>query len=107
VVSGTFPNSVNYPNNSTSNYDLTEIFDEYLILIDYNEPMNPYILMNYYYKDGSCIRMVYGIKSTDLTLLDMDSENKLIPVFDSNNNLNGYGIKTSRSSNLYIFINSD
>lgn len=105
IIAETLPHSGNNTNNLTVKSDLTEIFDEYLILIDYNEPMNPYIIMIYYYKDGSCSRIVFGIESVELHSLNL--ENKLIPVFDADNNFCGHGVKTRASSNLYIYIKSN
>jgi hypothetical protein len=107
VVADPDSTPANYSNTITLNSDLNEIFDEYLILIDYNEPMNPYILMNYYYHDGSCTRMVYGIKSTNLNYFNLDLEKDLIPVYGDNNKIHGYGVRTKSTRNLFIFVETE
>ena len=89
---------------SKFNKEITETFDEYLILVNYNEPMNPYFIIVYYYNDGSCIRMVHGIESSSLDILELDFESGQIPVLNIENKICGHGIKIKTNSNLFIFV---
>ena len=103
VVAGSLPESSDYQDPLTPFSGPVEIFTEFLIFIDYNEPMNPYVLMNYYYRDGSCVRMVYGIDATSLSPFDLELQTEVIPVLDMDNNIIGYGVKTKTNSNLFVF----
>ncbi|MCK5561441.1 MAG: hypothetical protein KAJ51_12635 [Thermoplasmata archaeon] len=84
--------------------DITYNFDEYLTIVNYNEPMNPYVIMNYYYQDGSNVKIIYGVQGTVVASLNLDHQNNLIPVFDAYGNLVGYGVNPKLKSNLFIFV---
>jgi hypothetical protein len=105
AVGASYSNPNDQSLQDTIDPDMFDIFDEYLILIDYNEPMNPYILMNYYYQDGSCVRLVYGIPTVNLSLDGQIFDYELIPIFNYQNKIIGWGVKINTRSNLFIFAN--
>jgi hypothetical protein len=103
AVNGSYPGSNELTKEESIDSDLFDLFDEYLTLINYNEPMNPYILLNYHYKDGSCARLVYGIRIVNLVSDNQNHDSEFIPILNDENNIVGWGLKTNANSNLFLF----
>ena len=93
-----------YSSEMPMNADLAYNLDAYFAVVNYNEPMNPWVQINYYYDNGSHIRMVFGIDRTIFPTLNLDFQNNMIQVFDRKGKLSGYGINLKGKTNLYIYV---
>ncbi len=90
-------------NEVPTNGDLAYNLDAYFMVVNYNEPSNPWILVNYYFENGSSIRMVLGIDRMVFPSLNLDYQNNFIQVFDKKGKVCGLGFKTGSKSNLFIY----
>jgi len=88
----------------SSNMELACNIDSYFALVDYNEPSNPYVVLNYYYENGSYIRMVFGIEKDLLPSLNLNHQNNVVQVFDKKGKLDGYGVGFKPKSKVFIYI---
>jgi hypothetical protein len=86
------------------NADLTYSLDMYFAIVNYNEPTNPWIKINYYYENGSFITMIYGMDRTVFPSLNLNYQDNFVQVFDRKGKMCGFGFKTRYRSNLYIFV---
>lgn len=84
--------------------DLTYDVDSYFALVNYNEPSNPYIVLNYYFENGSHIRMVHGVDIVIFPSLNLDYQNNVVRIFDKNGKLEGYGFGFRPKSRTYVFM---
>ncbi len=91
-------------NENYSNSDFSYCIDPGFMIVNYNEPSNPWVVVNYYYENGSQIRMVYVVDNTFSPTLDSDYQGNTIEVFDKYGRLSGYGIKTNSKSNIYVYV---
>lgn len=98
--------SERYESDMASNMDSAFALDMYFAVVNYNEPSNPYILINYYYDNGSYIRMIFGVDRTVFPSLNLDYQNNYIQVFDKKGKLSGYGIRTKTKSNLFVYVSA-
>ena len=89
---------------SSSNAELAYNIEAYFALVDYNEPSNPYIVLNYYYENGSHIRMIFGIEKDVSPSLNLNYQNNVIQVFDKKGKLDGYGVGIKSKSKVFIYI---
>jgi len=89
---------------SSSNLEMVYNIDAYFAMVDYNEPSNPYVVMNYYYENGSHIRMVFGIERDLLPSLNLNYQNNVVQVFDKKGKLDGYGIGFKPKSRVFIYV---
>ncbi len=87
-----------------TNADLTYNLEAYFAIVNYNEPTNPWIQVNYYLENGSYIRMIFGMERVVFPSLNLNYQNNFIQVFDRKGKLNGLGFKSRYKSNLYIFV---
>jgi hypothetical protein len=87
-----------------SNQDLAYNLDTYFTMVDYNEPSNPYILINYYFENGSHVRMIFGVDKEVFPTLNLNYQSSLIQVFDNKGKIGGYGIRTRSKSNLFVYV---
>ncbi|UCE35896.1 MAG: hypothetical protein JSW00_10030 [Thermoplasmata archaeon] len=86
------------------NSDLALGFDAYFAIVNYNEPHNPWVQVNYYYENGSYITMIYGIERSVLPSLSLNYQSGAVQVFDRKGKLTGLGFKTRTKSNLFVFV---
>ncbi|UCG68399.1 MAG: hypothetical protein JSV09_11370 [Thermoplasmata archaeon] len=86
------------------NSDLAYNMEAYFTLVNYNEPTSPWVLVNYYYENGSYIRMIFGVENVVFPSLDLNLQYNIVQVFDNKGKLSGYGFKTRSKSNLFIFV---
>lgn len=87
-----------------SNSDLALGLEAYFAIVNYNEPTNSWVQINYYYENGSYITMIYGIEITVFPSLSLNYQSGFIQVFDKKGKLCGFGIKIRTKSNLFIFV---
>ena len=87
-----------------ANADLAYSFNMYFAIVNYNEPTNPWIQVNYYYENGSFITMIYGMDRTVFPSLNLNYQNNFVQVFDGKGKMCGFGFKTRYRSKLYIFV---
>jgi hypothetical protein len=88
------------PENSNLFFNLEAFFT----VQNYNEPSNPWALVNYYFENGSSIRMVFGIDRTVFPTLNLDYQNNYIQVFDKKGKVCGLGLKSKDKSNLFVYV---
>jgi len=104
------PSIMAQPENSSKKYeahtnaDLAYNLEAYFAIVNYNEPTNPWVQVNYYYENGSHIRMIFGMDNTVFPSLNLNYQNNFVQVFDRKGKLNGFGFKSRYKSNLYIFV---
>ncbi len=89
---------------SSSNMELAYNIKTYFALVDYNEPSNPYVVLNYYYENGSYIRMVFGIDKDIFPSLNLNYQNNVVQVFDKKGKVDGYGVGFKPKSKVFIYI---
>jgi hypothetical protein len=85
------------------NADLFFNLEAFFAVQNYNEPSNPWVLVNYYFDNGSSIRMVFGIDRSVFPTLNLDYQNNYIQVFDRKGKVCGLGFKSKDKSNLFVF----
>ena len=86
------------------NSDLAYNLEAYFTIVNYNEPANPYVLINYYYENGSQITMIFGMERIVFPSLNLNFQYNYVQVFDNKGKLSGYGVRTRSKSNLYVFV---
>lgn len=91
-------------NETYSNSDLKYILDPTFSNVNYNEPHNPWVIVNYYYESGSQISMIFLIDDTSSPTINLDHQSNVIEVFGEKGRLSGYGIKANRESNVYVYV---
>ena len=76
LVPGILAESHNPSKKSTleahTNADLTYHLELYFTIVTYNEPMNPWVQINYYYENGQHMRIIYGVDGTALPSLNLN-----------------------------------
>jgi hypothetical protein len=88
---------------ASTNADLFYNLDPGFTIVNFNEPSNPWVLVNYYYDNGSHIRIIFSRDSVFFPSLDMNFQHNIVQVFDNKGKLSGYGVRTRSKSNLFIF----
>ena len=91
-------------NENYSNSDFSYCIDPNFMIVNYNEPSNPWVVVNYYYENGSHIRMVFVIDNTPSPTINLDYQGNTIEVFDKKGRLSGYGVRTNSKSNVYVYV---
>ncbi len=86
------------------NADLFFNLEAYFAVQNYNEPSNPWVLVNYYFENGSSIRMVFGIDRSVFPTLNLDYQNNYVQVFDKKGKVCGLGFKTKDKYNLFVYV---
>lgn len=86
------------------NAELFFNLEAYFAVQNYNEPSNPWVLVNYYFENGSSIRMVFGIDRSVFPTLNLNYQNNYIQVFNKKNKVCGLGFKTKDKSNLFVYV---
>lgn len=110
LLSFLVPSIMAQPENSSKKYeapnnaDLAINLEAYFAIVNYNEPTNPWVQVNYYYENGSFIRMIFGIESIVFPSLNLNYQYNYVQVFNDKGKLSGYGVRTRSKSNLYIFV---
>ena len=110
LMSFLVPSILAQPENSSKKYEtptnvnLAYSLEAYFAVMNYNEPTNPWVQVNYYYENGSYIRMIFGMESIVFPSLSLNYQYNFVQVFDDKGKLSGYGIRTRSKSNLYIFV---
>ncbi len=66
-----------------ANGDFAYDLDTYFGIVDFNEPSNPYVIINYYFENGSHIRMIFGVDRDVFPTLNLNYQNNWIQVFDT------------------------
>lgn len=89
---------------SSTDMDTAYGIDAFFAIADYNEPSNPYIVLNYYYENGSHIRIVFGIDRDLMPSLSLDYQNNVVQVFDRKGKLDGYGVGFKPKSKVFIYV---
>jgi hypothetical protein len=89
---------------SPANEDLARNLNMYFAIVNYNEPSNPWVQINYYDENGSFITMIFGMDRTVFQSLNLNYQNNFVQVFDRKGKLCGFGYNTRYKSNLYFFI---
>jgi hypothetical protein len=84
--------------------DLSLSFDAYFTVVNYNEPGSPFVLINYYFENGSSIRMVFGVDNSLHPSLNLNYQNNFIQVFDKKGKVCGMGFQSRGRSNLFIYV---
>lgn len=87
-----------------TNADLAYNLEAYFAIMNYNEPTNTWVQVNYYYENGSYIRMIFGMERVVFPSLNLNFQYTYVQVFNDKGKLSGYGIRTRSKSNLYIFV---
>jgi hypothetical protein len=86
------------------NSDLAYDLDAYFSMMNCNDPGNSYVLVNYYFENGSSIRMVFGVDNSIHPSLNLDYENNNIQVFDNKGKITGFGYQSKSKHNLFIYV---
>ena len=100
------------PVNTSKDYDTRDIYNSdlaydlnaYFSMMNCNDPGNSYVLVNYYFENGSSIRMVFGVDSSLHPSLNLDYENNNIQVFDNKGKISGLGFQSKSKQNLFIYV---
>lgn len=110
LISFLVPGILAEPVNSSKKYetpanaDLAYGLDAYFAVVNYNEPSNPWVQINYYFENGSHIRMIFGMDRSIFPSLNLNYQNNFVQVFDRKGKLCGLGFKTRSKSNLFVFV---
>lgn len=110
LISFLVPGILAEPVNSSKKYetpanaDLAYSLDAYFAIVNYNEPSNPWVQINYYFENGSYIRMIFGMDRSIFPSLNLNYQNNFVQVFDRKGKLCGLGFKTRSKSNLFVFV---
>lgn len=89
---------------SPTNEDFAYNLNMYFTIVNYNDPSNPWVQINYYYENGSFITMIFGMDRTVFPSLNLNYQDNFVQVFDRKGKLCGFGFKTRIKSNLFIFV---
>lgn len=84
--------------------DLSYNLDMYFTVVNYNEPSNPWVLINYYFDNGSSVRMVFGVDRNVFPSLNLDYQNNIIQIFDKKGKISGFGFQSKSRTNLFIYV---
>ncbi len=96
--------SKDYETENLYNSDLAYDLDAYFSMMNCNDPGNSYVLVNYYFENGSSIRMVFGVDESIYPSLNLDYENNNIQVFDNKGKITGFGFQSKSKSNLFVYV---
>lgn len=96
--------SKDYETENIYNSDLIYDLDAYFSMMNCNDPGNSWVVVNYYFKNGSSIRMVFGVDRTIHPSLNLDYENNNIQVFDNKGKITGFGFQSKSRTNLFIYV---
>ncbi len=91
-------------NKTPENGDLFFNLEAFFAVQNYNEPSNPWVLVNYYFENGSYIRMIFGIERSIFPTLNLNYQNNFIQVFDKRGKMCGLGFKSKDKSNLFVYV---
>ena len=96
--------SKDYETEGQYNSDLAYDMDAYFSMMNCNDPGNSWVIVNYYYENGSSIRMVFGVDRIIHPSLNLDYENNNIQVFDNNGKITGFGYQSKSKTNLFVYV---
>jgi hypothetical protein len=96
--------SRDYETNNIYNSDLAYDLDVYFSMMNCNDPGNSWVIVNYYFENGSSVRMVFGLDRTVFPSLNLDYQNNIIQVFDKKGKIDGFGFQSKSRSNLFIYV---
>ena len=96
--------SKNYETEGQYNSDLTYDMDAYFSMMNCNDPGNSWVIVNYYYENGSSIRMIFGVDRIIHPSLNLDYQNNNIQVFDNNGKITGFGYQSKSKANLFVYV---
>ncbi len=96
--------SKDYETNSLYNSDIMSDMDAYFRMMNCNDPGNTWVMVNYYFENGSSIRMVFGVDRTVHPSLNLNYQNNYIRVFDNKGKIMGFGYQSRSLRRIYLFM---
>ena len=96
--------SKDYETENPYNSDIMSDMDAYFRMMNCNDPGNSWVMVNYYFENGSSIRMVFGIDRTIHPSLNLNYNSNYIQVFDNKGKITGFGYQSKSKANLFIYV---
>jgi hypothetical protein len=112
LMSFLVPTLLAEPANTSRDYETENIYgsdlaydlDAYFRMMNCNDPGNTWVIINYYFENGSSIRMVFGVHDRIHPSLNLDYQNSNIQVFDNKGKITGFGYQSKSRPNLFIYV---